>query len=349
MTRKFCFTANILLAFFANAQLGGRANFEFLNLPTNARQTALGSENISISQGDNNRFFFNPSSIDSSSQNKVGFSYLSMPAQINAGSASYTFKGKTLFWAAGIQFVNYGTFQGRDELGDETNQFKASEFAPQIAVSNQLGNFKLGAGSKLAYSNLAGLTASALLFDVGGSFVHPKKDLVIGMVFKNIGFGLSRYTPNSRITTPFDLQIGSTFKPEHMPVRFSLTLQKLYRYDISYYDPNLGANRGAVAFTEREPDFFDKTIRHLVIGTEFVLSKSFHLLAGYNFLRRKELRVEPGSSGWAGFSFGASLNTKKMNFQFARSIFHNSGALNNFTLNLNFTGMRKKDSVTTSE
>ena len=62
---------------------------------------------------------------------------------------------------------------------------------------------------------------------------------------------------------PFDIQIGTSFKPEHMPFRFSVTAHSLYKYDIVYLDPNsstqLDQNGNEVA---EEKSTFDKIASH---------------------------------------------------------------------------------------
>jgi hypothetical protein len=338
--KKILFCA-FLFAYGLFSQPNGNTHFEFVNLSFNARQTALGGENVSATQNDPGRFFYNPSLLDSTLYNYATFSFLMLPANIRGGQTAYIFKKKKKFFSAvGIQFINYGEFKGRDEFGEPTQNFYASEFAPQVTVAHAVNNFELGASTKFVYSNLAGYSASAISMDMGGNFKHPNKDIVIGMVVKNVGLGLARYSKNEKSILPLDIQIGSTFKPEHMPVRFSVTAQKLFRYDIAYYDPNLGRGRGNLAYTEKKPDFFDKFIRHWVLSSELLLSKNLHIIAGYNFLRRKDLKIQPGSSGWAGFSIGTCILTKKIKFYLAHSIYHISGSITSIACNLNLNNFK---------
>jgi hypothetical protein len=105
-----------------------------------------------------------------------------------------------------------------------------------------------------------------------------------------------------------------------MPVRFSLTGHHLYVFDIAFN--NIESN---YFFDEKgnkiqkKISTADKISRHFVIGAELLIHKNFNLLFGYNFLRRKELLVN-GLGGAAGFSFGASLRIKKIDFCISHAI-----------------------------
>ena len=105
-----------------------------------------------------------------------------------------------------------------------------------------------------------------------------------------------------------------------MPVRFSLTGHHLYVFDISYNDIEsnyIFDEKGNKI--QKKISIADKISRHFVIGTELLIHKNFNLLFGYNFLRRKELLVN-GLGGAAGFSFGASLRIKKIDFCISHAI-----------------------------
>jgi hypothetical protein len=131
---------------------------------------------------------------------------------------------------------------------------------------------------------------------------------------------------------PFDAQLGVSYKPQHMPVRLSLTAHHLYQFDIVYLDPNergsLDANGNEV---KEEKKLGDKIARHFVVGSEFIFSKNFHVRAGYNHLRRKELRLD-SSAGGAGFSLGMMLRVQAFELNYGSAFFHPSGASHYVTL-----------------
>ena len=58
-------------------------------------------------------------------------------------------------------------------------------------------------------------------------FPYKGKKLSIGLVIANFGIILNK----NNIELPTTLKIGSTFKPEHMPLRVSITYVKPYKYN----------------------------------------------------------------------------------------------------------------------
>ncbi len=158
------------------------------------------------------------------------------------------------------------------------------------------------------------------------------------MTFKNVGFFLSDYTSTANSEVPFDIHLGVTFKPEHMPVRFSLTSYNLYQGDLTIFDPD-----NDILLVKEEAGRLDKVFRHINIGTEFIFSKNVHLRAGYNHLIRKELRLD-SKSGGAGFSFGFLVRIKTFELAYTRAIYHVAGGGNHFTIGTNLNSIIKKKS-----
>ncbi|MFM8917395.1 MAG: hypothetical protein ACKOGP_06600, partial [Bacteroidota bacterium] len=65
----------------------------------------------------------------------------------------------------------------------------------------------------------------------------------------------------------------------------------------------------------------DKVLRHVVIGSEILLSRNFHIRAGYNFQRRKELGVESRMST-VGLSWGFGFRISKFMLIYRRADYH---------------------------
>ena len=192
----------------------------------------------------------------------------------------------------------------------------------------------MGANMKFAGSQIANVNATALLFDIGGSFIHPRSDLTVGLVVSNLGFPLSKYTEAGELKIPWDVRTGFTYKPTYMPFRFSITAHSLVNGDILYYNSD-------DSFNENEPGGFDKILAHAVIATEIVIHRNFSALIGYNHQRRKELRL-PSTSGGAGFSFGARLGIKAFSVSYSRVQYHVAGGSNTFTLSADFNRLIRK-------
>ena len=318
---------------FAIAQIGGSRSFAFVQEPVGASTFAVGGQNISLRNLDNNQFWQNPASLDTGFNQFASYNYNPYFADIRNHSLSYNHSIEKIGnFGIGINYWSYGKMIETNEFGTEIGEFSSNDYVINVGYARRFENFSYGMNMKFAHSNIQSFNASALLFDLGGQFIHPNKDLVFGMVFSNMGFPLDNFSESSKFQTPFDLKLGLSFKPQHMPMRLSATFHKLYRYDIVYDNPN-----AVTGFDENgdpifdDPNDFDKISRHVVLATELLLAKGFNIQLGYNFLKRAELQIED-RKGTVGFSFGAKLKIKTVQVAFARSIDHISGGTNKINL-----------------
>ncbi len=317
----------ILNPYQMEAQFGGRRSFQFLNLPSTARSASLGGVNVSSWDQDAQMFLSNPALLDTLLDGHVGLTYQSLVADISYGTLTYVYKSKIPgVWGIGVQYLNYGDFQGFDPTGAPTGSFSGSEFALMLAYARPLGPMQLGADLKIMSSALAGYNATAMLLDIGGIFRHPNHDLTIGLSFRNVGVMLSEFTQTSESELPFDVQLGVTFKPKHMPFRLSLTGYNLGLVNEELFDPT-GTGEG----DPTKVGTFDRIMRHIAIGTEVLINRNFNLRLGYNHLVRQELRLSE-TSGGAGLSFGFVLRIQKFELAYTRSIYHAGGGYDYFTL-----------------
>lgn len=291
------------------AQMGGRSSFEFLSLPTHARLGAMGGVNVSHADRDPNFFFSNPALVSDSLSGWASAGYLFYVADVGQATFAYTHTFEKLgTFSFGVQHVNYGDIEGFDETGISLGNFRSGETALVISKSHQISAFRLGINLKGVFSNLAGYRSSALLFDVGGLFIHPEQDLTVGLTIRNVGFVLQQYTSTENSTLPFDVQAGVTFKPEHMPVRFSFTAHKLTQPGKVYNDPN----------DEEQLKTLNKVLGHINFGAEILVHRNINVLAGYNFLRQYELRTDGGGGG-SGFSFGIAAKIRAFDLVISQS------------------------------
>lgn len=317
----------------AQAQTGGQAHFEFLNVPVTARQTALGGINVSANDRDPAMFLANPALLSDSTHHWLSTNYQAWHAGISQVAAAYTRRIGKHHYGFAAQRMGYGTLQGFDPAGNPTGTFNASDMAVTFSHARRKDNFRLGANMRFVQSTLDTYQAQAITFDMGAAFVHPTRDLKIGLTARNAGFGLRSYA-GERMVMPFDLQLGATFKPDKMPFRFSLTAHHLYQGDIAYNDPTRRDRRDALGNpVQTSISTTDKVMRHVVIGVEWLLSKHLHARFGYNFLQRRELTVEQRRST-VGLSWGLVVRTRRWELAYSRSAMHLSGGVNMVTFAL---------------
>ena len=233
MVNKVFISLLCMMTTTAYAQLGGKKSFEFLNVPNNARLAALGGVNVSLADRDVNSMFSNPTLIGDTLAGFASASYQFYVADVGQTTAAYAHKFKKIGTLTfGVQYLNYGQIKSYDATGAEIGTYKSGESAFFVSKSHQISNFRFGATLKMAFSSIAGYRANAIMMDIGGLFVHPHQDFTVGLAIKNMGFVLSDYSETSSSRLPFDVRIGATLKPEHMPLRFSLTAYNLTdRYD----------------------------------------------------------------------------------------------------------------------
>jgi len=325
------------------AQIGGKNAFQFLQLPTNTHAAGLGIENVSVLDRSVGLVSNNPALLSDTMKGDVMMMVNPYYAGIFHSQLQLATRiGTSGLWSFGLTYVNYGKMDETLPDGTVIGTFNPNEFALSATKSHTIGLFSLGGTLKLAASQVADYNAAAVLLDMGGVFKHPIRDWTVGLVVKNVGFPINNYTKDQDITMPFDIQLGTTLKPEHLPLRISLTAQKLYQYNISYYDPALNTQTSFDGTeTSKEDGILLQGFRHMVIGTEVLLGKNFNVRLGYNALIRRELRLE-SKAGAAGFSWGFMLRIKKFEFTFTRAYYRIAGGTNYIGIVLNTSDLFSK-------
>jgi len=335
------------LSFVNFGQIGGNATYDFLNLTNSARVAALGGENISLQDSDLNFVYNNPALLNNAMDENIVINYVNYFADINYGYVGYARNfDKVGNFAAGLHYINYGKFTKADETGVITGEFKAFELALNIFHSRVVFDslFVIGLNLKPIYSKLETYTSFGLAFDIGLSYSNTDKLFSAGLVIKNIGHQIKPYIENNYEPLPFDIQLGISQKLKHAPFRFSLLLHHLYKWDLTY---NINANQAFstapnTIIEQKESDFLDKTFRHAIFSVEFIPTKNFILMIGYNHQKRKEMLVLT-KPFIVGFSWGVQIRIKKFQIVYSQSLQHLSGVSNNISLNLNLKHFYKKN------
>lgn len=318
------------------AQIGGEKTYQFLELTNSARIAALGGTQVAINDStDLNLPFHNPASLHKEMAQTVLVNYVNYFADVNYGYASYAKSYDSLGnFALGMHYINYGDFREATETGELTgNNFTAAEYALNIIYSNNYKRLKYGVNLKPILSVFESYQSFGIAADVGVSFASKNGRSNFALVGRNIGSQLTTYYEDgNREAIPFDLQAGFSTRLQYAPVIFSLTLQHLNHWDLSYYEPEEDAN--LADYFEREESFGKQVMRHVVLGVELLPSENFIVRAGYNYQRRQELKFDERLST-VGFSMGFGVKIKRFRFDFATSRFHLAGSSNLFSLAIN--------------
>ncbi len=337
--------ASVFLAtiwsFSAQAQVvGGRFAMEFLRLANAPHVSALGGINVSNPEQDISFALQNPALMRPSLHNQLGLNYNSFYSGIKITNLNYGYHAPKIgtSFAFGIQYLNYGSFEQTDVLGNQYGTFKANDYAISLGASRQYRDrWRYGATLKWAHSSLHDLKASALLMDVGVAYVDTANLITVGAVAKNMGFMVDKYNPaNSSEPLPFDLQLGISKRFKHLPLRLMATVHHLYEWDVRYNNPADAEGSslfgGGDTTTDNKSYFADKLFRHFIFAAEFTIGKRIAVIGSYNHLRRGEMAIKDRPA-LAGFAFGASLYLNKFQVHYARSFYHVAGAYNEIGIN----------------
>jgi hypothetical protein len=120
-----------------------------------------------------------------------------------------------------------------------------------------------------------------------------------------------------------------------MPFRFSLSV-----YDLTNWHKSDPATSKETEY--EEPTSLDLAFRHTIWSTEVIIGKYVNVLFGYNHKRRKELKLDTGSSG-SGFSYGVMIAINAFELGFSRASYHVAGASNTFTLTTDLSKITRKN------
>lgn len=315
----------------AQAQVSGENSYGVLQLPSGARSTALGGV-VPALPGDITLVADNPALLDSVNSGDFAFAYAPFFGGVNYLNVTGAFEaGKAGRLAIGIAYVDYGDFIERDLIGTELGTFTPRDLMLRVSKSHRIGPFVLGASLKYANTSIAGYSSNAIMTDLGGFYQKPGSQLTFGMVLKNLGTSFSNFA-TIQPELPLDLHMGISFKPEHMPARFSLSAYNFVDSDLTYF--------GQTIDSQENPAVFQEVFRHINLGMELLIGKAFNFLIGYNHLRNQELRLAQGGFG-AGFSWGFMARIKKLDIRFSRATYHAAGGMSTFSVQGNLSRIKK--------
>ena len=172
--------------------------FNFLRLPVSAHASALGGDNVTLSDDDATLVFHNPALLNNVSDRTLGLNMMTYMQGAITGSASYSqMVGERGTWGLQGRFISYGEMKETSYDNQQMGDFSAKDFAVG-------GTFAYGLTD---YIN-GGITAKMV-----ASYIGQYNSLAAA-----IDLGLNYY---------IDLQVGVTKRLIGSPLRFSATLVRL--------------------------------------------------------------------------------------------------------------------------
>jgi len=325
---------------FAVGQIGGESAYQFLSLPANARQAAMGGTLYTRDDHDLQLSLYNPSLLSAETSNQLMINYTDHFSDVKQGYFAYARNIKKIGdFQAGIQYLSYGKFTETDASGNVLGEFSANDFAFTLGWGRKLdSNFTLGANLKFINCQYQNYNSNAIAADVAASYVNTKKRFALSLIARNAGVQTKSFN-ETKETLPFEMLLGISQKLKYAPFTYSVVWQNLEKWDLTYTDPNDPTNERDAVTNEikqqsKAEKFSDQTLRHLIFGLEFQPMKAFAFRISYNHKHRKEVSV-PTHPGMSGFAWGFGIKVSKFQFSYARDIYHPAGAPNYFTLSTN--------------
>lgn len=303
------------IATLGHAESGSSA-YDFLNIPSSSYVYGMGGVNVSSLQPDIDLAEQNPALIGPENDRQLKLGYMHYIGNSNFAGVRYGMAaGDHGAWAAGIRYLNYGSFDGYGEDGLPTGTFGAQDIVFEGTYSHDF-TYRLrgGINVKLAYSNYEQYTAWALCADLGLSYYDERHDFSFGFVLKNMGGQIKRFE-DKYDHLPFDIQLGIS-KGFSSGFGFSITAFHLTKWRLPYYHHEDG-----MEVYSSQPGFFKNLFRHLVFGVEYKPNEKFYINLAYNYKTSSDMSSYQRNF-LSGFSIGAGFKVKAYSVGLAYALPH---------------------------
>jgi len=306
LKNKYAIALLFILLIGQSETYSSEPGFEFLRNEVGARPAALAGAFVGI-EGDLNALFYNPAGL-AAIKKKVGtFTYINHLLDINAGVFGYAqpLLNKGVI-GIGINYVNYGEFDGRDKDGLEMGTFGAYDFSLNLGYSDEIfKDVKAGISGKFINSKIENYSARAFAVDFGIIYRVEKHDLTIGFSFVNIGSTTKAFI-DTKETLPSHIKGGFSKRLAHLPVILCGEIRRFQDNKFQY----LGG--GEILFNDR------------IKGR-----------LGYNSNGRDQ-HFGITDDTYAGMSFGLGFVWSKFNIDYSFSSMGGIGNQNRFTITREF-------------
>jgi long-subunit fatty acid transport protein len=261
--------------------------YNFLRLDVGARASALAGS-FTAMENDVNVIFYNPAGIATVKNKQASVGFYKYLLDINSGNAAYVQKYEDIgYIGAGIQYINYGSFEKFDVNFNNLGNFGASDIALSFGYANVHENLFYGGNLKLIYSSYDTYKSTAVAVDLGTMYKFQKAMLTVGLSLMNVGGQLTAYN-DYKEKLPMDLRLGLTKKLENSPLTLSV---------------------GFYGLSDTFDKFFDR-FKNVTAGAEFEISENINFRVGYDNQLRQELKT--GSAiGIGGFSAGLGFKLQE--------------------------------------
>lgn len=326
----------------------GTSTYQYLGAPVSSRMAALGGNNVSLRSGEITDALQNPALLTEETHNSLSLNFGVYVANTLSAAVGYSYHYKDNYFAASIQYMDYGKFDGADEIGTGTGKFSARDFAFNLTYCRRLNDmFSIGATLKPLYSSYERYSSVGMAADIGAYFLTRDSLFSMGLSLLNAGMQFKGFHDDEdgrqyREKLPINLQFGMSLRFRHAPFRLHVTFHNLQKWNFDYQFTNhssTGLDGSSSAQTNKIKGV-DMFFRHTVWAVDILAGKYVCLTAAYNHRRQAEYAAQ-GFKSAAGLSFGAQLTLKKFHLGYAAAQYQKGNWTHHISLQLNIQNMMK--------
>ena len=298
--------------------------FQFLQLPVSSHAAALGGDNVSIIEDESELSYHNPALLTNTSERMLTLNYMNYLQRTNILGAGYTLAaGERSMLGFKVQYLDFGSMKNTDSDGNILGYFSAKDMVLMSTYSFDFSDHLTGGVSgKFIYSNYEMAYSLAVGVDLGINYYNPDAMLSASVVVRNLGRQVKTYDETLE-PLPFNLLVGISKDLKHAPVRLSLTLTDLHKWQAEDF------------YNSSDSSWKQLLLKHFIIGADIFPTSSTYLSVGHNFLLRSELKNHARRT-LEGFSIGAGLLLQNMKIGVSYGKYHiaASSLMMNFALSL---------------
>jgi hypothetical protein len=261
----------------------GTAGFQFLKLPTNARNAGMGGVLAAAGYGDARSAFTNPASTADVKNTDLLFSTMTWVADIQYSNFSVVRNLNELGFGLGcvglnLSYLNYGSMVRTENRPDDYGNilpvteglgtFSAYDLAVGVLYSQQITDqLQIGGNVRFVQEKIDDAKTSTWSFDIGTLYQTGIGSLRISMLGRNFGPDAEYDSYQGRIArSPVQIR---------MPMMFVLGAA----YDILEMKPNF-PHRLSIASEYIKPNDGKEKVN---LGLEYFFLYNFYLRGGYRF------------------------------------------------------------------
>lgn len=308
---------------FLHAQVAETA-FQFLQLPASSHAAALGGDNVSIIENDAELSYHNPALLTNARERMLTLNYMNYLQRTNILGAGYTIAtGERSMLGIKAQYLDFGSMKNVDADGNILGYFSAKDMVLMSTYSFDFSDRLTGGVSgKFIYSNYDLVYSLAIGVDLGLNYYNPDAMLSASVVVRNLGRQVKTYDETQE-PLPFNLLVGISKDFEHAPIRLSITLTDLHKWQAEDF------------YNSSDNSWKQILLKHFIIGADIFPSSSTYLSIGHNLLLRSELKSH-ARRALEGFTIGAGLQLHNMKIGVSYGKYHvaASSLMMNFALEI---------------